>query len=381
MDAYRIALRDTATSTEARWLDINPTVTDLRWASRLPGLDTTLDVGIGPDGGPPVYGSLRVPMGVDLLTHVELWRGASRLWVGRVMDRNFSGPYLSSLTCTGYAATLSDESFITRRTSYTDFPGGQLVLLLVQRFAPLVKANRFGFLELPGPPMSDPDGSRRWLGSLASVLDEVCKLGSAGLPLDWIVDRDQELSLVERRPPSQPNYHVPSEEGWTTYGDSARNLFGRVTAGYFAGGNDEQETEESDEFLHRWKSQRATVIKAEAGLSAMELSVIAAAHLSQTSTPEVRASVLRRNGRGLETPSGAERPAWAADAGEWFRIGDHPEEICVGVNHNASSDEHRFELGAPLRSIVNVIRETRRLGEAYRDGVNPTTSQQKGWTG
>jgi hypothetical protein len=375
---YRIVVRDTPTSTEARTWDFNPQVTDLRWKSRLPGGDDTMDVGIGPDGGEPVYGYLRIPFDVPLLSHIELWRGMTLLWTGRVMDRTFDGPDIAGLSCEGYSATLYDETFITTPTVYNDMPGGQLVQLLL-RYSQWITANRFGFLELPGPPMSDPDGKRRWLGSVGSVLDEVAKLGSGGVPLDWIVNRDRQLTFIERRPPAQPTYHVPHERGITSYSESGRGLYGEVTVGYWDDDN-EQETVTADGFTDRWKAQRATTIKAEAGLSSAELESIGKAFLTNSSTPEVRASVRRGRGRGLETPSGAERPAWAADAGEWFKLGNKPGQICVSANHNASSDEHQFELGAPLRSIVNAIRETRRLGEAYRDGVNPVTSQQKGWS-
>ncbi len=378
MNDYRIVVRDTPTSTDARTWDFNAQVTDLRWGSKLPGLDNTMDVGIGPDGGEPVYGTLRIPFDVPLLAHIELWRGLTKLWTGRVMDRTFDGPDIAGLACDGYAVTLFDESFITTPTSYTNFPGGQLVQLLL-RYSQWVTAERFGFLELPGPPMSDPDGKRRWLGSVGSVLDEVAKLGSAGIPLDWIVNRERQLAFVARRPPAQPDYHVPHERGITSYTESARGLFGEVTVGYWDDDN-ESETVTADGFVDRYRTQRATVIKAEAGLSDMELEAIGKAFLTTAATPTIQASVRRSGGRGLETPSGAERPAWAADAGEWFRQGDNPAQICVKATHNGSSDEHAFELGAPLRSIVNAIRESRRLGEAYRDGVNPVTSQQKGWS-
>lgn len=375
MGDYILRISPSPTSHEVIALDINPQVTDLRWSTVTPGGFGQLDVGLSWDGGAPLVGGLQESLDIQGFYHVGLWYRGTLVFEGRVEQIAYDGVRVSGFTARGYGlSALSDVVIDTGSGVWIGFPFGDLLDRAISTGSRLVTLDPWV--------VENVDNGVRYASSDAfgltvrQVIDLASRQSLTGEQFDWWVYAGRVLTMLPRTEPPVAHYAVPFEDGLTAWSEDISNLWGAVTVYYTVAGVEFSVTAEADGFYERYGVERSTIVRIDE-MSDEGAAAFARQWVDTRSVPAVRASVIRRDGRGVTTPSGAAVDAALVKAGGWWEFPNKPMQICVSSNHNATTGEHRWELGQPTRSVRNSLAFLRDDTQAFRDGVNPVAGGRK----
>ncbi len=375
MNDYTLRLAPSPTSAQVIGIDINPQVTDLRWSTVTPGGFNQLEVGLSPDGGAPLAGGLQEPMDIGGFHHVELHYRGTLVFEGRVEKLTYNGTGVVGFSARGYGlSSLSDMQI--------DPGSGIIVGITIGDLISRAVGTGSRLIELDSWSLETADNGVRYGTSdlygltVRQVLDMATKQSVTGEQFDWWVYGRRVLVMTPRVVPSVPHFAVPFERGLTTWSEDWTNLWGGVTVYYTVAGVEDSITVTQDGFWERYGIERTTVLRIDE-MTDEGAEAFARQWLETASQPAIQASVTRRDGRGVTTPSGAEVDAALVRAGSWWQMGGKPIQPAISSSHNATSEEHRWELGQPVRSIRNSLAVLQQDRHAFRDGVNPVSGGRK----
>lgn len=374
MSDYTLRLAPSPTSTEVIGIDINPQVTDLRWSTATPVGFKQLDVGLSPNGSAPTVGGLQESLTIGPFRHVELWYCSTLVFEGRIVNRDYDGVGLAGFNAKGYGEVALSDKKINMGSGISIGPVGDFLERAISTGSRLITLDPWVKENIDNGVMyatGDASGL-----TVRQVVDMVTRQSLSGEAYDWWVYQGRALTVLPRVAPPAPHFAVPHEKGLTRWTEDDEHLWGEVEVFYTVDGVEFSVTATADGFYDTYEIERSTTLTIDRA-SHMGALGFARQWVTTHSVPLVRASVIRRDGRGVTTPSGAEVDAPLVRSGAWWQMGGKPFQPAISSDHNANTDEHRWELGQPTRSVRNALAVMQQDRHAFRDGVNPVSGGRK----
>lgn len=371
--APRIVVTYTAIETDHEriaTLDIPP-MTALSWQTQLPGGFSDAKIGLTGREHQRVYAYLPIPVDAPLFGHVEIQADGTRVYEGRIEERDRPGGDIRGLSATGYGfAAVSDDYY--ESDDQTMVTSATALLEVLRAAAPLV---RIGAIDDPGVlhALSDFDGM-----TPGQVIDQLIKEGGeGGIPWDYLVYEQRLLSFLARIPPAQPDYSLPIDET-VQLRESVRDSYSTAKL-RFGSGNDEQVTPElsRSQFTNRHGFERRKLLSGSSPSLAVATQFVET-WLTEHSQPEISATVKRDQWRGLEMLGGDLQPQWLVRAGQWLLLGDYGPLVIERTSFDGMKGTLSLELGKPLRGpLAERLARIAETDTSVRTRRNPVTGARE----
>lgn len=385
---------------------LDPLVTSLSFSSQLPGGCNALKVGLGRwvgRGDEARYQSatLRRPVTLMELGHVELVLGGSVLWAGRVTRLLWDGPDVVGFEAQGYGVSgTSDDLYFS--TDNTKVAGAAILRRIFATAAPLITLSGQTSFSDPGVVHTWDEFNEQ---PPYQVIEQLAKEGGlVGQQFDWTVYPEdqggkqtapQMLAFVPRlapglagAPQSEPDYLIP----WDTtaqLSSDASNCYGTFRVRYTSVPSGLSKAVEYTEptFAARFGGLYRRKLIQGGQLTDDGAAAFAQAYAAQYAFPIWAGTVTRELGRGMERYGGSPHPAAYVRAGQWVQIGQRrqpptqalrsphevPPLIIVRAEYDATNQRGTFELGQAAPGEASLIQGLRLFARHQATLTNPIT--------
>lgn len=364
---------------DAQVVDLNPSITRMRFSTKLPGGFNTLDVGMDdPGGGPRMW--LPDPVNLKHFAHVELRAGYQTRFQGQVMVRSRPGGGITGFQAEGYGVSaLADDVWINA-TSGGGTSGLCLAAVLAQ-CAPLIR--------VPGDSLHFVDPRTAHVYSDfnamtgADVVNQLVREGgTANAPWDfavWESEAGPLATFLPRQQPAVPDYWVPwSPDIVQQWDEDAHDLYGSVFMQYTVPGATSVSyttTTNTSAFTAQYGRYRRKLVKGST-MAATVAQQFQETFRIRAAQPAVQAKLLV-NDANLARPGGAPVPADQPRAGQWVQVGDSPMQIIIQTDYDYMTAMNTLTLGAYPRGWFDALYNAQALVANAVSNTNPLTGAPK----
>lgn len=354
-------------------IDLDPSITELTFASALPGGWQSLSVGY--DTATEIarrFAMLPRSTQAGHLSHVEVYSNATQCWGGRVNKLKYGGGEVRGFGAVGYAFDPLQDG-IYSSTNNVQVSVRALLTDVLGVAAPTVTRANDDLFQDPGTAHSYVSFSGRTPGQ---CLDQIVTEGNAnGQIYDYAVYEKRLMTLKPRIAPVLPHYTVPVDDTVNLEEDSS-SMWGAVAVTYtdiVTGVAAQTNTSTDGTFADRYGITR-TLVRPGGTLSASAATALAQTYLLSHNTPTVQGTITRANHRGLEVSAGGqEQPPQFVRSGEWVQVGNRGPYCIIRTTYAAMTGDLTVELGAPAWGFAQVLAELGRVVGHIKGGTNPNT--------
>ena len=395
------------------FIALDPRVTSLVYSHQLPGGCNALKVGLAvaeSHNDVVMYrsASLKRPIALPDLGHVELLLGGTIVWAGRQTRFEWSGPNITGFEAQGYGVSgTADDLYLSQDSRQTT--GGALLRRVLNLAAPLLTVPPNGLTNSRS--FADPGVVHRWdeFNEQApfQVVEQLAKEGGAfNQPFDWTVypagiggqpsPGPLMFSFVPRIAPGlaggvqpQVDYRPPWDDTVSMVSDSSQ-CYGTFRTRYTDIDSNQSKVYEYTEptFAERFGGLYRRKLLQGSNLSTQGAVAFTQSYASVYAYPIWTGTIAREAERGIEQyPSGIPLPCAYVRAGQWVQIGTRtqpkstlppaphevPPLIIVRCEYDATSGRATIELNQPAPGIEEMLQGLRKSSQHQAALTNPTT--------
>lgn len=352
--------------------DINPDVVDLGWGTSLAGGWQGCNIGMQPGAARTLAGPMQSTMDVDGFLHLEVTRGLTTVFEGRIVEAADTPDGTDGIIAEGYGISAVHDNWITAMSGSADTTGPMLATLIADYSPTIIQGDPEHWQD---PQISYGTGAAAFYKrTLGEALEEILGIGSeSGDAVAFMVWEGRKAWLQILTTPETPTFHLPWRGGIRRR-RNWRECYGNITAEYGTaslGSVISDNTNFQSRFIDRYGLNRSKMLWI-GNTPATVATALAAREAKRRYNPEViyEFSV---GDEGLPRHSGQPAQWWELRAGQSVRIGEDAETYWIlETATDATQRRTTVTIGTPgMDWTSNAIRRWVEQGNRQRRGLAP----------